>query len=200
MSTGTAVVLLMAGPATNIATLLIFVKVLGKRFVAVYLATIVVFSYGFGLLFEQVFPNTQLAISGAALHVHGTDVLALISWWQWAASAALALALVRVLWVKSRDRWGQRQAFRAYPQIAGADETVLKVSGMSCEHCRRTVEQAMKGVPGVESVSVSLEAGEAVVRDGGLDRTALVEAVRREHYEATAQGPPSAPGRVVEGD
>ena len=60
----------------------------------------------------------------------------------------------------------------------------LRVSGMSCGHCERAVEQALSEVPGVTRVvSVSHAQGEAVV-DGDPDPEALVEAVAEEGYQA----------------
>jgi copper chaperone len=41
---------------------------------------------------------------------------------------------------------------------------VLDVEGMSCGHCVKHVENALKSVSGVESVKVDLDAGTAVVR------------------------------------
>ena len=190
----------MAGPATNIATLLIFLKVLGRRFVAVYLITIVVFSYGFGLLFDLAFPNTQLAISGAASHAHGGNLLATISWWEWAASATLALALVRVFWVKSRGLLSNWMASRSHPLPDDENTMVINVSGMSCEHCRNTVERALKSIPGVESVRVSLKTGEAVIRGNGLDEVTLVNAVRQVNYDARVQASPNASIEMSTGD
>ena len=40
---------------------------------------------------------------------------------------------------------------------------IVKVDGMSCGGCRSSVENALKRVPGVRSVDVSLEKKEAVV-------------------------------------
>ena len=37
----------------------------------------------------------------------------------------------------------------------------LKVAGMTCDHCRHSVEQALKGVPGTFGAAVFLEDGEA---------------------------------------
>jgi len=42
-------------------------------------------------------------------------------------------------------------------------KAVVKVKGMSCGGCRAGVENALKRVPGVVSVAVSLESAEAVV-------------------------------------
>jgi len=62
---------------------------------------------------------------------------------------------------------------------------ILKVGGMSCEHCVMAVTKAVGSIPGVESVNVSLEAGTAEV---GYDpaRVSLDEikaAIAEEDYE-----------------
>ena len=60
----------------------------------------------------------------------------------------------------------------------------LKVSGMSCGHCVKSVTEALAGVVGAEKVvEVSLERGEAVV-DGTADPAALVAALGEGGYEA----------------
>ncbi|MDD2803944.1 MAG: heavy-metal-associated domain-containing protein [Elusimicrobiales bacterium] len=42
-------------------------------------------------------------------------------------------------------------------------KTVIKIQGMSCAGCRAGVENALKRVPGVLAVEVSLERAEAAV-------------------------------------
>lgn len=39
----------------------------------------------------------------------------------------------------------------------------LKISGMSCNHCRMAVERALKGVSGVSAANVDLASGKAKV-------------------------------------
>lgn len=64
----------------------------------------------------------------------------------------------------------------------------LKISGMNCEHCVRSVWQALEDVPGVERVmDVKLDQGEAVL-DGDPDPTKLIEAVEEEGYQARLVG------------
>ena len=40
----------------------------------------------------------------------------------------------------------------------------LKISGMSCQHCVKTVKNALTALEGVQSAKVNLRKGEAVVR------------------------------------
>lgn len=44
------------------------------------------------------------------------------------------------------------------------EDLVIKVGGMSCQGCVRSVTGALKALPGIDAVEVSLEAGEARVR------------------------------------
>jgi copper chaperone CopZ len=64
-------------------------------------------------------------------------------------------------------------------------KTVLNIKGMSCEHCVRHVTEALQGVEGVQSVSVSLKKNAAVVKHPeGLSPAALKSAVAAAGYEA----------------
>ncbi len=39
----------------------------------------------------------------------------------------------------------------------------LKIDGMSCQHCVRSVSNALSALPGVKSVEVDLDKGQAVM-------------------------------------
>jgi mercuric reductase len=61
----------------------------------------------------------------------------------------------------------------------------LQVSGMTCDHCARTVEQALSGVAGVERSAVSYPEGKARVEaQDAVKSTALVAAIEAEGYAA----------------
>lgn len=62
--------------------------------------------------------------------------------------------------------------------------TELNISGMSCGHCVKAVEGALKGVPGVEGVQVDLAGGKATV-EGQAEQAALIAAVTEEGYGAS---------------
>ena len=62
-------------------------------------------------------------------------------------------------------------------------QTVLKVEGMMCGHCKAHVEKALMGVPGVEQAEADLEKKTATVT-GSADRAALIAAVKEAGYDA----------------
>ena len=59
----------------------------------------------------------------------------------------------------------------------------LDIDGMTCSHCAHSVSTALKSVPGVEAISVSLEGRRAHV-DGSAEPNALVRAIEAEGYQA----------------
>ncbi|MFN4219083.1 MAG: heavy metal translocating P-type ATPase [Candidatus Bipolaricaulia bacterium] len=64
-------------------------------------------------------------------------------------------------------------------------KTILKVKGMTCQHCVKSVTKALQGVAGVQSVTVSLERGRAEVEHSESVSTAsLTQAVTDAGYEA----------------
>ncbi len=65
VSPGAALVFLMAGPATNVTSLTVLVRVLGRRATGIYLAAIALFAVGFGLLVDWIY--TAMGISAKAV-------------------------------------------------------------------------------------------------------------------------------------
>jgi copper chaperone CopZ len=64
-------------------------------------------------------------------------------------------------------------------------ETLLKIGGMSCEHCVKHVTEALEGVRGVKSAKVSLKNGDALVKhDDGASLEAMKAALVEAGYEA----------------
>lgn len=55
-------------------------------------------------------------------------------------------------------------------------ETVLKIEGMTCMYCKRAVEKALIGVPGVTGANVDLAKKQAMVA-GTADLTAMAKVV-----------------------
>ena len=64
-------------------------------------------------------------------------------------------------------------------------QVTLNIEGMMCQHCVAHVTKALEGVPGAETVAVSLENNNAVVT-GNADREALAAAVADAGYQVTS--------------
>ena len=65
-------------------------------------------------------------------------------------------------------------------------KTKLKIDGMSCQHCVKTVTDALTALEGVKRAKVNLRKGEAVVHFNEQDITliALRDAITEAGFEA----------------
>lgn len=144
LSPGAALVMLMAGPAVNMASILVVRKALGNRFTAIYLLVIVGFSILFGLLVNTIGLHvTPLvghdACCASEAMTPGT--------FQMICSILLSLFILFALVMKLFSRFLHKEA--------APDTAVYTVEGMHCSHCEAAVVRAVEDVPGVESASAS---------------------------------------------
>lgn len=174
LSPGAALVLLMAGPATNMAAILVIGKVLGRRTLAVYLLSIIAGAVGFGLIVDTLLPAGWFSVAS-----HGefcSHCLTGSQWWKTASSilfaVLLAAAYVKKYWFKNDKSM--------------KSERVYAVKGMMCNHCKANVERVISAVGGVESVEVDLADGIARV-EGAADSGEIIAAVTCAGYECSAK-------------
>lgn len=166
---GAALVFLMAGPATNVATLGAVYRAFGGRILAIYLTTIIGCSMGLGRAFDFVLgPRTA-----SHVHAHGAG-----SWLALPAALLLIALLARFAW---RDGWALYRRLAQPP--AGADALSLPVRGMTCGGCANRVREALAAQPGVLSVAVDLEAARATVTGRELARIDFAAVIRGLGFE-----------------
>ncbi len=164
MPTGAALVFLMAGPATNIATIGAVYRGFSGRTLAVYLGVIIIGSVAFGLLFEGLLGTTTSA--AVQTHAHA-------AWWNVASAWAL-LALFG---------WFAAEDVRGLLRRDGGGPTTLEVAveGMTCKGCARRVQTALEAEPGVDAVEVGLDPGSVRVA-GSIREADLRAAVAKAGY------------------
>ena len=56
-------------------------------------------------------------------------------------------------------------------------EKIMIIEGMSCGHCKSSVEEALGELPNVESVEVILDEKKAIVKSSGIEDSVLREAI-----------------------
>jgi hypothetical protein len=179
MPTGSALVFLMAGPATNVATLGAVYRTLGSAVLGVYLGVVIVMSILFGLAFDSLL---QVMPEPVEAHRHGIDWVATLS----------AVALTLLLGFLLARRLRQRTAGSPSPAREGAPEggqaLTLAVEGMSCGHCVANVKKTLEGLDAVLEADPDLASGLVRVRGAGLDEKTLAEAVERAGYRVRERG------------
>lgn len=100
VSPGTALVFLLAGPATNVTSLTVLMGVLGRRTTAIYLTTIAISTVLFGLAVDQFY--LSFGLSPKALVGQAAEVVPV--WGQVAGALALLVLSIRPV-SRSLRRW-----------------------------------------------------------------------------------------------
>jgi len=170
---GAALVFLMAGPATNVATIGAIYRALGRRPMAIYLLVIITGSVAFGLMFESL-----ISAGVVGEHVHGTHG----SWWETIGAVVLTALLARFAGRDLMRWWAMRGAGE---QPANALE--VSVYGMTCNGCVGRLERTLAEADGVDTVFVSLQPGRAVVT-GSIDEASLRALVVDAGFETQQAG------------
>jgi uncharacterized protein len=177
MPPGAALVFLMAGPASNMATIGAVYKGFGGRNLAIYLGTIGFGSIALALAFEQLIdPETVRQVLSAS-GMHGMQEgasLAMVhpaAWWE----TASAFALIGMLFFFAFEDT-QRMFRRKKMAENTASSIVFPVGGMTCGGCSGRVEKALLAVDGVQSVVVDLDPGQAKIV-GSASESTLKDAV-----------------------
>ena len=161
LSPGAALVMLMAGPAVNLASILVVNKSLGRRFTTIYLLTIIVFSVLFGLLINALGIGADLVAPAAqnagccSTTVHHPSVFRSI------CSVLLVTFIIIALSMKLFDKFKKQEA------VEGT--TTYTVEGMHCNHCKAAVEKAVGEIKGVTAAEVNLGAKTVTVTGTATD-------------------------------
>ncbi len=169
LTPGAALVLLMAGPACNFASMMVVRKVLGTKSTLLYLFSIIMGAIGFGVCVDYLhFSETidflgQLSAQQACCHQGD-------SWFAWSCTALLTCLLVNALVLPKIKH-------RSYiKHTTNMEKQVYHIEGMNCNHCRTSAEKALLAVEGVTHATVDLATKEAQV-EGTASKEALAKAI-----------------------
>lgn len=156
LSPGAALVLLMAGPATNAATITVIGKSLGKRTLFTYLFSIIAGAFVFGYLINFLFPSSML-LSGLNINSHDHSNHLFPSWVSLLSVMILIILIINAYF----SRYGIYR--KIFPkrfinknELMDIKSMDVMVKGMTCTHCKNTVENGLSDVKGVQSVHADI--------------------------------------------
>lgn len=143
VSPGAALVFLMAGPATNVATITVLGKTMGRKSLLVYLATIIGGAVVFGLLTNWFLPADF--ILSKVMHIHGDgSEHEMLPYWFELFSAILLLVSMLGGWFYNR--------FKKTSNMKLKEGVTIKVEGMTCSHCEASVKRNLESLTGIKEV------------------------------------------------
>ena len=174
LSPGAALVMLMAGPAVNLASILVVNKAMGRRFTSVYLMTIVGFAVLFGLLLNAA-GSSLFALHSSLVAPHDACCMstsALPSPFKLVCATVLTLLIIFALMMKLFSKFTAKKPL-------DPDVTVYRVEDMHCSHCEAAVVRAVEEVAGVEKAKASASANTLTVKGSATEESvrAAVEGI-----------------------
>ena len=168
LSPGAALVMLMAGPAVNLASILVVHKSMGRRFTSIYLMTIVGFAVLFGLLLnatgiEFSFADQDACCMGASTMPSPFKIV---------CATVLTLLIIFALMMKFFSKFTTKKPL-------DPDVTVYRVEDMHCSHCEAAVVRAVEDLPGVEKAKASASANTLTIKGSATEEAirAAVEGI-----------------------
>lgn len=208
---GAALVLLMAGPATSIASMLVVGKAFGKRTLFAYLTSIALGAIFFGFVVDTFFMDSFLSsmLPHASAECHGHGALGVFDY---ICAGLLAVFMIYAKYTRKGGHCGCGQCGCGNHECSceGHDdcdchehhdhehhehehehhhEFVPKtyiVIGMSCSHCKACVEKAAMLLDGVVSAEADVASKELRVvwhDEDDIDETALKKSIEDAGFE-----------------
>ncbi len=167
---GAAFIFLMAGPATNASSIAVIKNILGKRTLYHYLVLIAFTAISFGYILDNFLTITLPDMSSHTHHHVMDDYGSII------LSVIFLVILVNAYFYRSKSESTDSKDIEN--NIKNDQEKIaITVDGMTCSHCKESVESAIYSFSGVASASVDLLTGNVIVVGSGLDETALKEKI-----------------------
>ena len=184
LSPGAAIVFLMAGPATNAATMTVIGNVFGRRTLILYLASIVIGAYFFGTIVNEFLPREWVLNPIALIHggEHTHDLLP--QWLKIGSSILLAGLIAYALYNKYLSNYFRKKTKEAeiiiHPTMKNME---IVVKGMTCNHCKTTVESNVAALEGIEHAEANLLTEKVTISGENIDLIKVKEKVESLGYK-----------------
>jgi uncharacterized protein len=161
LSPGAALVFLMAGPATNIATMTVIAKAMGKKSLSIYLTAIILGSIGIGILTDYLLPREWFLVASESANFHQGHLIP--QWISYFSSILLFVLILRIYYMKYFVVKALTKSRSEHQQIT------IRVKGMNCNHCKMSIEKRLMQITGIKSVAVDLLKQQAVIEGDNLN-------------------------------
>ena len=171
VSAGAVFIFLMAGPATNASSIIVVKNILGSKTMYQYIFLISLLAILFGLFLDSFF-TINLPISSTSTHVHGIDGY---------GSIVITILFILILINSYIDQIRVRSSVvskDSNDQSSSKKRLSFNVSGMTCSHCKESVESAAYSIDGVESVNVDLSNGDLTIIGKSFNDSAIKEKIK----------------------
>jgi hypothetical protein len=172
ISPGAALVFLMAGPATNAATIAVIGKSMGRKTLFTYMATIIGGALLSGLAIDYLLPEAWFL--NAISQIHGGHEQHLIPLWLKYASSIILSLLVFYSFIRKYLPKKQSNILKSSNDMG---QLTLTVKGMNCNHCKTNVTNSLNRLEGIEVKDVDLSNEQVVISSDNPDLEKIKQTV-----------------------
>ncbi len=183
LSPGAAIVFLMAGPATNAATISVIGNSMGKKTLIRYLISIIGGALAFGVLVNELLPREWFTNPVQHIHGDGHSHEILPYWLQVSSAILLTIAILNGLYRKYILPRFKKPGIKIEPLKINDMTKTIKVEGMTCNHCKMNVENGIKGVEGISIANADINSGEVMIEGENYDLEDVKKAVNGLGYK-----------------
>ena len=169
LSAGAVFVFLMAGPATNAASINVVKNVLGKKTMYFYLSLISSTAIIFGFILDSfttiTIPNMIHQSHEHSNNGYGTLFLTI----------SFLLILAHSYFINYDESKVNKNNQNESSTLQ--KKVLLTVEGMTCSHCKESVETAVSSCNGVEETNVDLATGKVTITGKGFEESVIKQKI-----------------------
>ena len=182
LSPGAALVFLMAGPATNAATITVIRNAMGKKALRAYLFSIISGALFFGILINEFLPVQWFTpiMTGHAEHQH--EILP--KWLKTASSLILGALMLHAYFSKYKYLIFKKKANNIQQtNINTMKEIKIIIEGMNCNHCKQSVLNVLNTMEEIKAADVDLNTQTATITGDNINLDLIKEEVEKIGYK-----------------
>jgi uncharacterized membrane protein YraQ (UPF0718 family)/copper chaperone CopZ len=177
VSPGAAFVFLFMGPFTNVASLAVISKKLGKKTTVLYVAAAVLTALAFGFLLDALTPVLNFPVY-EDLHNHG--VTGVWDIFKITVAGLFFLFVFYSIFKKIRAKF----ISKTKAEKDTGNEFAFKVEGMHCDGCASGLRDKLISAKGIKNAEVSFETSSATV-NSELDSAEIINIIEKAGYKGS---------------
>jgi len=171
VSAGAIFVFLMAGPATNASSITVVKNILGKKSMYLYLSLIAFTAIFFGI-FLDYFLTIELPLHSNHSHIHNE-----INYKSIFLTILFILVLINasIYKYKKDTKTNKKSNYK----INNSNENLsIIVGGITCSHCKESIENIVNDCNGVENTSINQQTGQVIIEGNKLNEDIIKSKIK----------------------
>lgn len=174
VSPGAALVFLMAGPATNVATMTVIGKTMGRKSLLVYLGSIIGGAIFFGLLVNWLVPADFILSKMTHMHGNGEAHEMLPQWLGIASGVLLVGAIISGYFIERIQKHKKMELDKSQ---------MIRVEGMTCSHCEASINRNLSKLEGIDEVVADKNTAQVKIKGTKIDLKAVEQVITDLGYQ-----------------